>query len=59
MVPRTNGMTQNWLQFNDVTMHDAMITVSFRHFKHSGRQGPQSLENNGAGAPDTSISPGV
>ena len=59
MVPPANGMTQNWLQFNDVTMHDTMITVSFRHFNHSGRRGPQSLQFNGAGAPHTSISPAV
>ena len=54
MVSRTNGMTQNCLQFNDVTIPDTMITVYFRHFKHSGRRGPQSLQ--GAWAPDTSIS---
>ena len=48
MVPPTNGMTQNWLQFDDVTMHDTMITVSFRHLKHSGRRGPQSLQFHGA-----------
>ena len=58
MVPRTNGMSQNCLQFKDVTIPDTIITVSFKHFKHSGRRGGglQSLQINGAGTPDTSIS---
>ena len=53
-MPRTNGMTQNCLQFNDVTIHDTMIIVCLRHIKHSGRRG---ITDNGAGAADTSISP--
>ena len=49
MVPWTNGISQNYLQFNDVSIHDTIITVSFRHFKHSGShyrlmvQGHQTL----------------
>ena len=42
MVPRTKGISQNYLQCNDVTIHDTIITVSSRHFNHRGRQGPQS-----------------
>jgi len=42
MVPQTKGMSHNCLQVNDVTIHDTIITVSFRHFKHSDRRGPQS-----------------
>ena len=57
MVPRTTTTSHNCLQLHDVTLNEELITVSFRHFKHSGRRGPQSLQINGAGAPDTSISP--
>ena len=31
MVPQTKGISQNYLQCNDVTIHDTSITVSFRH----------------------------
>ena len=57
MAPRTNGTSHNCLQLHDVAVHEEMITVSLRHFKHTGRRGTQSLQINGAGAPDTSISP--
>ena len=53
MVPQTNVMSQNCLQLHDVIINEEMITVSFRYFKHSGRQ---SLQINGACASDTSIS---
>ena len=48
---------QGCLHFRDVTLNGDMITVSFREFKHSSRQGPQSLQINGQCVLGTPIYP--
>ena len=57
MVPRSGVSSQLCLQLGDVSIHGELITVSFRHFKHSGRQGPQCLHINGCSLKGTSICP--
>lgn len=54
MVPRSSRVVQGCLQFQDVTIDGDLITMSFRHFKNSGRRGPQSLQINGGCALGTS-----
>ena len=44
MVPRSTRMLQGCLQLSNLSLHGDMITLSFRHFKHSTKQGPQSLQ---------------
>ena len=57
MVPRSGFFSQWCLQLRDVSIQGELITVSFRHFKHSGRQGPQCLHINGDSLMGTSICP--
>ena len=48
MVPRSRSMVCACLHVDDVLLSGDLITISFRHFKHSGLQGPQSLHIHGA-----------
>ena len=48
MVPRSRSMMQRCLQVDDMLISGDLITLSFKRFKHSGRQGPQSLQVGGA-----------
>ncbi|MEG7522171.1 MAG: hypothetical protein M3H12_03610, partial [Chromatiales bacterium] len=57
MVPGSARTSQNCLQRQDVTVTGELISVSFRHFKHSGRRGSQSLQIDGGVVPGTSIYP--
>ena len=44
MVPRSKNSTQTCLHIHDIVMAGESITLSFRRFKHSGKQGPQSVQ---------------
>ena len=44
MVPRSRGTIRGCLHMDDVLLSGELITISFRRFKHSTRQGPQSLQ---------------
>ena len=44
MVPRSRGTIRGCLYMDDVLIYGELITISFRRFKHSARQGPQSLQ---------------
>ena len=57
MVSQYSSLVQGCLHFRDVTLNGDIITVSFRQFKPSGRQGPQSLQVNGQCVLGTSIYP--
>ena len=57
MVPRSRRMFQDWLQLSDLALNDDLITVSFRHFKHRNKQGPQSLQIDGQRMTDSDIYP--
>ena len=57
MVPRTSKVRHGNLLLRDVTLNGDTITVSFRQFKHSGRQEPQSLQVNSQCIMGTSICP--
>ena len=57
MVPRSSRLGQGCLHFRDVALNGDLITISFRHFKHSGKQGPQSLHVDGQCVLGTSIHP--
>ena len=57
MVPRSRLAIGNCLQLGDVLLSGDLITVSFRRFKHSAKQGPQSLQVRGGCITGTLISP--
>ena len=57
MVPRASRAEQGCLFLRDVAVNGDVITVSFRQFKHSCSQGPQSLQVNGQCIGGTSIYP--
>lgn len=57
MVPRGRTRVQGCLQMGDVLLSGDLISLSFRHFKHSTRQGPQSLQVRGECVPDSLIYP--
>ena len=57
MVPRSRLAVGNCLQLGDVILSGDLITVSFRRFKHSAKQGPQSLQVRGGCITGTLISP--
>ena len=57
MVPCSAWTGQNCLQRQDVTINGDLISVSFRHFKHSCKQGFQSLQIHEGVIPASSISP--
>ena len=58
MVPRSEiAGAENCLHFEDVKVEGDAISVHFRSFKHSGRQGPQILQVDGAPFVDTPIYP--
>ena len=44
MVPRSRGTIHGCLHMDDVLLSGELITISFRRFKHSARQGSQSLQ---------------
>ncbi len=47
MVPRSKNRLQGCLMIGDVVIAGDLINLSFRHFKHSSQQGPQSLQVRG------------
>ncbi|RLJ22740.1 hypothetical protein DJ031_00315 [bacterium endosymbiont of Escarpia laminata] len=47
MVPRARNMVHGCLHMGDVLLSGELIMLSFRRFKHSARQGPQSLQVRG------------
>ena len=47
MVPRSKSRLQGCLMIGDVVIAGDLINLSFHHFKHSSRQGPQSLQVRG------------
>ena len=55
MVPRSGSMVRGCLHVDDVLLSGDLITLSFRRFKHSSIQGPQSLQIQGACSPGSSI----
>ena len=55
MVPRSRSMVRGCLHVDDVLISGDLITLSFRRFKHSSIQGPQSLQIQGACSPGSSI----
>ena len=58
MVPRSEiAGAENCLHFEDIKVEGDAISVQFRSFKHSGRQGPQILQVDGAPFVDTPIYP--
>ena len=57
MVPRSRSMVRGCLSLGDVLLSGDLITISFRRFKHSAQQGPQSLQVTGEGIPGTEIYP--
>ena len=57
MVTRSRGTIRGCLHMDDVLLPGEMITISFRRFKHSARQGPQSLQVRGECIQGTIIQP--
>ena len=57
MVPRSRRTIRGCLYMDDVLLSGEMITISFRRFKHSERQGPQSLQVRGECIHGTIIHP--
>ena len=57
MVPRSRGTIRGCLHMDDVLSSGELITISFRRFKHSARQGPQSLQVRGECIQGTIIHP--
>ena len=57
MVPVSARTGQNCLQRQDITLNGDVISFSFRHFKHSGKHGSQSLQIPGGVIPASPISP--
>ena len=57
MVPRSRNMVQGCLHMGDVLLSGDIISLSFRRFKHSTRQGPQSLHVKGECIPGSLIYP--
>ena len=57
MVPRFSRLRQGCLHFRDMALNGDLITISFRHFKHSVKHGPQSLQVDGQCVQGTSIHP--
>ena len=55
MVPRSRSMVHTCLNLHDVLLSGDLITISFRQFKCSAIQGPQSLQIQGACSPGSSI----
>ena len=55
MVPRSRSMVRDCLHVDDVLISGDLITLSFRRFKHSSLQSPQSLQIQGACSPGPSI----
>lgn len=55
MVPRSRSMVQGCLRVGDVLLSGDLVTISFRRFKHSALQGPQSLQVKGESLPGTAI----
>ena len=55
MVPWSRSMVHGCLHVDDVLISGDLITLSFRRFKHSSLQGPQSLQIQGACSPGSSI----
>ena len=55
MVPRGRNMVQGCLHMGDVMLSGDIISLSFRWFKHSTRQGPQSLHVKGECIPGSLI----
>ena len=56
-VPGSARTGQNCLQRQDISLNGDLISVSFRHFKHSAKHGPQSLQIAGGLIPASPISP--
>ena len=54
-IPRSRSMVRGCLHVDDVLISGDLITLSFRRFKHSSLQGPQSLHIQGACSPGSSI----
>ena len=54
MVP---GSARTGLQRQDISLNGDLISVSFRHFKHSRKHGSQSLQIPGGVIPASLISP--
>ena len=57
MVPLGRNMVQGCLHMGDVLLSEDIISLSFRRFKHSTRQGPQSLHVKGECIPGSFIYP--
>ena len=57
MVPRSRGTIRGCLHMDDVLLSGELITISFRNFKHSARQSPQSLQVRGKCIQGTIIHP--
>ena len=57
IIPRSNSDVQGCLRLGDVVIIDDVLTVHFRHFKHSVKQGPQTLRVKRALIDGTSIDP--
>ena len=55
MVPRSRSMVRGCLHVDGVLLSGDLITISFRRFKHSALQGPQSLYIHGACSLGSSI----
>lgn len=55
MVPRSRSQVGGCLQLGDVLLSGDLISISFRRFKHSTRQGPQSLQVRGECIPGSPI----
>ena len=57
MVPRSKQMLQSCLQVDDILVVGDLITLSFRRFKHSGKQGPQAVQVRGEHISNSAIYP--
>ena len=57
MVPRSKHSIQGCLHLDDVMIAGDVISISFRHFKHSAKQGPQIVHVRGERIANTSIHP--
>ena len=57
IIPRSKSDVQGCLRLGDVVIIDDVLTVHFPHFKHSVKQGPQTLRVKRALIDGTSIDP--
>ena len=57
MTPRSKNTMQGCLHVTDIIVAGESISITFRQFKHSRKQGPQFVQVRGERIPNTSIYP--